>query len=192
LNVLMMPQASQDKSDDALIADAAARDGDAFRVLIERHGTRPHRVAWRMLNDAAEAEDVAQEALLRLWDKAGEWRAGEAGVAAWLVRVATNLCLDRLRRRKFSSDEAVPERVDDAPLADAVIEEDQIKARAIAAVQSLPDRQRAAIVLTYYEDVSNQMAAQTLDMNIKAFESLLLRARAALREALADLKGEFS
>ncbi len=190
--MLMMLRASQDKSDDALIADAAARDGDAFRVLIDRHGARPYRLAWRMLNDPIEAEDVAQEALLRLWDKAGEWRAGEAGVAAWLVRVATNLCLDRLRRRKFSSDEEVPERVDDAPLADALIEEDQAKARAIAAVQSLPERQRAAIVLTYYEDVSNQMAAQMLDMNIKAFESLLLRARAALREALADLNGEFS
>jgi RNA polymerase sigma factor (sigma-70 family) len=192
MNVLLMPEASKDESDDALMVRVAARDSAAFRALVGRHSARPYRVAWRMLNDPAEAEDVAQEALLRLWDKAAAWQAGSAGVAAWLTRVATNLCLDRLRRRKFSSDEEVPERADDAPQADTLIEENQIKARAVAAVQALPDRQRAAIVLTYYEDCSNQMAAQSLDMNLKAFESLLLRARAALREALADLKGEFS
>jgi RNA polymerase sigma factor (sigma-70 family) len=192
LNVLTVPTASRELSDDALMSGVAARDSAAFRVLVDRHSARPYRVAWRMLNDRVEAEDVAQEALLRLWDKAENWRAGEAGVSAWLTRVATNLCLDRLRRMKFSSDEEVPERTDETPLADQLIEEDQIRALAIAAVQALPQRQRAAIILTYYEDVSNQVAAQMLDMNIKAFESLLLRARLSLRGALADLKGEVS
>ena len=125
---------------------------------------------------------------MRLWDQAGRWQAGQAGVSAWLARVATNLCLDRLRRRRFGSDEEVPERADETPLADAQIEAEQRRNAAAAAVQRLPERQRAAIILTYYEEFSNQMAANTLDLNIKAFESLLMRARAALRDGLAHLR----
>jgi RNA polymerase sigma-70 factor (ECF subfamily) len=172
--------------DDALMAQVAARDGASFRTLIDRHQQRPFRIGWRMLNDATEAEDVAQETLLRLWSHAGEWRAGGPGVAAWLARVATNLCLDRLRKRRFASDEAVPERADETPLADAMIDAETMRTRTIAAIQALPDRQRAAIILTYYEDQSNASAAETLEMNIKAFESLLLRARTALRGLLAE------
>jgi RNA polymerase sigma factor (sigma-70 family) len=171
-------------SDDALMARVAARDGAAFRQLVSAHGARPHRIAFRMLGDAAEAEDIAQEALLRLWDHASRWRSDGPGVAAWLTRVATNLCLDRLRRRRFASDDAIPERVDEAPLADAMMDEARLREKTVAAVQALPERQRAAIILTYYEDCSNMAAAAALDMNIKAFESLLLRARAALRTAL--------
>jgi RNA polymerase sigma factor (sigma-70 family) len=170
--------------DDALMARVALRDGAAFRTLIDAHGARPHRIAYRMLGDASEAEDIAQEALLRLWNQAPKWQAGGAGVSAWLGRVATNLCLDRLRRRKFASDEAVPEHADDAPGADEAMDEARLRARTVAAVQALPDRQRAAIILTYYEEHSNMAAAGALDMNIKAFESLLLRARTALRAAL--------
>ena len=173
-----------DESDDALMARVALRDGAAFARLVNIHATRPQRIAYRMLGDASEAEDIAQEAMLRLWDNAPKWQAGGAGVAAWLGRVATNLCLDRLRRRKFASDDAVPERADDRPLADEVIDDEALRARTAAAVRALPDRQRAAIILTYYEDYPNMAAASALDMNIKAFESLLLRARAALRLAL--------
>lgn len=177
-------QAVDEDSDDALMARVATRDGAAFRQLVVAHSARPHRIAFRMLGDAAEAEDIAQESLLRLWDQAARWRADGPGVAAWLTRVATNLCLDRLRRRRFASDDAVPERIDEAPLADAMIESEQRRAKTMAAVLALPERQRAAIILTYYEDCSNMAAAAALDMNIKAFESLLLRARAALRTAL--------
>jgi len=87
------------ESDDALMRRVAARDGEAFRVLVGRSGERPYRVAWRMLGDASAAQDVTQEALLRLWQNAERWRGGGPGVSAWLIRVATNLCLDRLRSR---------------------------------------------------------------------------------------------
>ena len=174
------------ESDDALMRRVAARDGEAFRVLVERHADRAYRIAWRMLGDGAEAEDVAQEAVLRLWRDAAGWRGGGPGVGAWLVRVATNLCLDRLRRRARMSGEAVPERADEAPLADALIEGDETRAGVIRALDSLPERQRAAIVLTYYEELPNAEAATMLEMNIKAFESLLLRARRALRSMLVE------
>ncbi|MFM9853241.1 MAG: sigma-70 family RNA polymerase sigma factor [Sphingomonadaceae bacterium] len=174
--------------DDAVMARVAARDALAFRLLIDAHASRAHRVAWRMLADGVEAEDVAQEAMLRLWSHAASWRAGGPGVGAWVTRVAMNLCLDRLRRRKFHSDEDVPERIDESEAADDMIDSDRIRAMTVSAVQALPERQRAAIILTYYEEQPNIMAAATLDMNIKAFESLLLRARAALRSALGPAR----
>lgn len=172
--------------DDALVHRVADRDEDAFRELIDRHAARPYRIAWRMLGDGAEAEDVAQEAMLRLWQSASGWRGGGPGVAAWLTRVATNLCLDRLRARSRLGAEPPPDRVDDAPLADALLEGEQARAAVIAALDTLSERQRAAIVLTYYEELANAAAAEVLDMNLKAFESLLLRARRALRLQLVE------
>lgn len=175
-----------EQSDDALMVRVAGRDSVAFRVLVDRHMTSVHRVAYRMLGDAASAEDVTQEALLRLWDHAARWQPGGTGVGAWLRRVATNLCLDRLRRQKFSGGNEIPDRADDAPLADEQMEEEQMRALTMDCIGQLPDRQRAAIVLTYYEERPNAEAAGILDMNIKAFESLLLRARQTLRRVFEE------
>jgi RNA polymerase sigma factor (sigma-70 family) len=172
---------SRDDSDDALMARLAAREPDALRLLADRHASVPWRIAFRMLGDATEAEDVAQEALLRLWQHADRWQSDRSGVAAWLTRVATNLCLDRLRRRRFVGDDAATERADQAPLADAALTAEDIRDAVKTCIEALPDRQRAAIILTYYEERQNQMAAGILDMQLKAFESLLFRARAALR-----------
>lgn len=183
---ILSAQAADEDDDDALMRRVAARDGDAFRQLAEMHAARPHRIAWRMLGDGTEAEDVAQEAMLRLWRDAGSWRPGGSGVAAWLTRVATNLCLDRLRKRARISGEDVPERADEAPLADVAIEQGEARGAVIAALERLPERQRAAVVLTYYEELPNADAAAMLEMNIKAFESLLLRARRALKDMLVE------
>jgi RNA polymerase sigma factor (sigma-70 family) len=187
-NAINRQQEAAGESDDALMARVAARESDALTLLASRHAELPWRIGYRMLADSAEAEDVAQEALLRLWQYADRWQAGGPGVAAWLTRVATNACLDRLRRRRFTSDEAVPERADESPLADAAMEEDEVRKAVADCIEALPDRQRAAIVLTYYEERQNKMAADILAMQIKAFESLLLRARGALR-ACVEGKG---
>jgi RNA polymerase sigma factor (sigma-70 family) len=172
------------QSDDALMARVALRDASALRLLADRHAALPWRIANRMLADRAEAEDVAQEALLRLWQAGNNWKPGGSGVAAWLTRVATNLCLDRLRRKRFISDEEGPERADGAPLADAEIEGDEVRAAVVHCIHTLPERQRASIILTYYEERANQSAAEILAMQLKAFESLLFRARAALRQCI--------
>jgi RNA polymerase sigma factor (sigma-70 family) len=172
--------------DDALMVRVQRRDAAAFRIVVDSHARALHRIAYRMIGDATEAEDLAQEALTRLWQHAGRWQAGGAGIGAWLTRVTMNLCLDRLRRRRFASDEAVPERADGAPLAPELIAAEQERQRVVAVIAALPDNQRAAIVLTYYEDQPNAAAAESLDMNIKAFESLLLRARGALKRALSS------
>ena len=104
-------------------------------------------------------------------------------LGAWLKRVTVNLAIDRIRVAKRVSGEEVPERADEAPLADAQVESEQESGTARALIKALPDRQRAAIVLTYYEELPNSEAAGVMDMNIKAFESLLHRARSALRKA---------
>ncbi len=180
-------------TDAALVAKLAARDPAALRAAIALHGRALHLIAYRMCGDAHEAEDIVQEAMLRLWDNAPRLSArhpvGSAGAAAlrlsgWLKRVATNLAIDRLRQARRLSGEEMPESEDDAPLADALIEASERDQSARALIAALPERQRAAIVLTYYEELPNAEAAETLDMNIKAFESLLFRARAALRKAL--------
>ena len=129
---------------------------------------------------------------MRLWDKAPGLRGRTMRIGPWLKRVAVNLAIDRLRVRRRNSAEEVPEREDDAPRADEVIEGEQESAAARALIAALPDRQQAAIVLTYYEDLPNAEAAEIMEMNVKAFESLLHRARAALRkgfETQADAEG---
>jgi len=87
------------ESDDELMLRVIERDSEAFRTLVERHSDVPFRIGCRMVKDPVEAEDIAQEALLRLWNNASKWTAGGSGVAAWLSRVAVNLCLDRLRKK---------------------------------------------------------------------------------------------
>ena len=177
-----------------LAARLAARDAEALREVIALHGGTLHRIAYRMTGDTHEAEDIVQDAMLRLWDHAPAMaarhpagsRAGETlRLGGWLNRVVTNLAIDRLRRARRLSGGEVPDSEDDAPLADALIENGQRDSNARALIAALPDRQRAAIVLTYYEELPNAAAAEALDMNIKAFESLLLRARTALRKAFA-------
>ncbi len=183
--------------DGAWIERLAARDTLALREVIARHSGRLHRIAWRMTGDAQEAEDIVQEAMLRLWDQAPRIAArhpmGSEGtgfrLGAWLQRVVTNLAIDRLRRTRRLTGGEVPEQEDEAPLADAVVEAREDGSLARALIAALPERQRAAIVLTYYEELPNAEAAAALEMNIKAFESLLHRARMALRQAFAAQEG---
>lgn len=181
-----MSRAEEAVVDEAtLIARVGRGDQRAFRVLVDAHGRAMHRLAWRMLLDASEAEDVVQEAFARLWTGAPNWRAGEARVGGWLRRVCTNLCLDRLRRRRLWAEGEVPETADSRPLAPTVIDATRLETAIADALAALPDRQRAALVLTYYEQMPNARAAELMELNIKAFESLLLRSRAALRRQMA-------
>ncbi|OBV11884.1 sigma-70 family RNA polymerase sigma factor [Erythrobacter dokdonensis] len=187
------PSSPASRADDAaLVARLAARDPVALREVIAGYAGQLNRIAYRMVGNPHEAEDIVQEAMLRLWDHAprlaarhpaGTPAGGALRLSGWLGRVTTNLAIDKLRLARRVSGEEVPERADEAPLADAMIEADERDGATRALVLALPERQRAAIVLTYYEDLPNAEAAEAMDMNIKAFESLLHRARAALRQA---------
>lgn len=197
-NSTTAPRTAGSGDDAALAARLASRDPAALREVIALYAGPLNRIAYRMSGDAHEAEDIVQEALLRLWDHApkiaarhpaGSQAAAALRLGGWLQRVVTNLAIDRLRRTRRLSDGEVPDSEDDAPLADALIEADETAGQTRALVMALPERQRAAIVLTYYEELPNAEAAEAMEMNIKAFESLLHRARAALRQAFAAQGG---
>ena len=170
--------------DQDLIARVAKGDPAAVRAMVARKLPRLLGVATRMLGDRGEAEDVAQEAFLRLWRQAGRWRPGAALFDTWLHRVTLNLCYDRLRRRREITSDAVPEQADPAATADQAMIDQARDARLAAAIQSLPERQRAALVLQYYEDLSNIEAAAAMEIGVDALESLLSRARRTLRDRL--------
>jgi RNA polymerase sigma factor (sigma-70 family) len=179
--------ATADADDGALMQRVAAGDARALELIADRHTPMLFAVAWRMLGDAAEAEDVVQEAMTKAWVKAASWTPVGGGLGGWLRRIATNLCIDRQRKRAFVSDAEIPERADDSPSADVLIDEARRQAAVAAAMQALPDRQRAAIVLTYYEGVSNAEAAAVLGIGVKALESLLVRARQGLSRSLVQM-----
>lgn len=168
----------------ALMIRVAAGDAQSFERLVTRHTPMVHAIAWRMLGDAVEAEDVVQETFVKLWVNARNWTAAGGGLGGWLRRISTNACLDRLRRPRFVSDEGLPDRPDDAPQADLAIDAERRRAAVAASIQALPERQRAVIVLTYYEGVSNAEAAAILGVGVKGVESLLVRARQALTQML--------
>lgn len=170
--------------DDHLMARCAAGDAAAASELIARHAPRATAVARGMLSDSAEAEDVAQEAMLRLWRHAGRWRPGEAQVGTWLHRVVANLAIDRLRRRRRWSAEDPPERPDGAPGAEARLAGEDRAAALRAEIAALPERQRVALTLRHFSELPNPEIAARMDLSVEAVESLLARARRGLARKL--------
>lgn len=173
------------EDDDALIARFAAGDQSAARVLTERHVGRVLALATRMLRDTTEAEDVAQETMLRAWKNAEKWVPGQAKFSTWLHRVALNLCYDRLRKRKSTSLDEVAEPEDDRASAQEGLEAGERLAVLKEAMDSLPERQRAAIQMRHFEERGNEETAEILGVSVEAVESLLSRGRRALRDKLA-------
>ena len=182
--------ALEEVSDEALLVLYGNGDGAAARALTLRLAPLALRVAQRMLNDRAEAEDLAQEAMLRLWRIAPEWRQGEAKVSTWLYRVVTNLATDRLRRRRGVGLDEAPEIPDGAASAlERMIEDDRAQALELALAQ-LPARQRQAVVLRHLEGMSNPEIAAAMEIGVEAVESLTARGKRALAALLSGRRGE--
>ncbi|MHA1537002.1 MAG: RNA polymerase sigma factor [Alphaproteobacteria bacterium] len=172
-------------ADAELMRRVAAGDAGASRVLVDRELGALLALAYRILGNRAEAEDVAQESFLRLWRMARRWQP-KAKVRTWLSRVAYNLSIDRLRVRKPSDpiDEAVLPAPGGGP--SSALQRNQVAHIVETAIAQLPDRQRAAIALVHFQEFSNIEAAETLGVSVDALESLLARGRRSLKGALAD------
>ena len=175
-----------DTSDEVLLTLYATGDQAAARALMLRHAPRVLSLAKRMLKNTAEAEDVTQEAMLRLWKIAPRWRAGEAKVSTWLYRVGANLCTDRLRKKRGVGLDEVPEIEDETPnVEDQMIAAD--RGRALRqAMDRLPERQKLALTLRHFEECSNPEIAAILETSVEAVESLTSRARRALAADLSS------
>lgn len=180
-----------DVPDEALLKLFANGDRVAAKVLTLRLTPRVYRQAFRILKDQAEAEDIAQEAMLRLWKTAPDWRQDQAKITTWLYQVTANLCTDRLRRRKPADAlDAVPEPEDAADSADIQMQ-NRTRAEALnAALQELPDRQREAVTLRHLEEFTNPQIAEAMGVGIEAVESLVARGKRALKGLLAKRKEE--
>lgn len=186
----MALDALSDVSDEALLVLYANGDPGAARALTLRLTPRVLGFAARMLSDRTEAEDVAQEAMLRLWRMAPGWQRGEARVATWLYRVASNLCLDRLRRSRPRGLGDVAEPEDTTPgVVARMIEADRVLALD-AALAALPDRQRQAVVLRHIEGLSNPEIAAVMDIGVEAVESLVARGKKGLAALLSGRRAE--
>ncbi|WP_291844041.1 RNA polymerase sigma factor [Maricaulis sp.] len=171
-------------AEDRLMARIGAGDRDAARELMAANLSRILGLARRTLGDPVEAEDVAQETFLRVWKAAGRWQSGQARVSSWICRIALNLCYDRLRRRREIPTETVPERADSAPGQDSRMEQAETGHRVAMAVARLPDRQRQALELVHFQEMSNIEAAAIMSVSVDALESLLARGRRKLKALL--------
>ena len=184
----MASDISQNQQDAELLMRFSKGDCAAAKALTSRLAPVVFAQAFRMLGDRTEAEDVTQESLLRLWKIAPDWDANRAKITTWLYRVTSNLCIDRLRKSNRNSGDEVPELADDTSGVDCKL---QITARAQAlqhALQTLPGRQRQAMLLRHIEDLSNPEISDIMEVSVEAVESLVSRGKRALAITLAPQK----
>ncbi len=182
------PRAAGEPCDATLLGLSADGDASAYRQLVERYLAWVLGIARLMLRDRAEAEDVAQDVMLRLWRKGAALDIGPGGLRPWLRRVVSNLCIDRLRsikaKRVVPADE-LPES--SGPAGQLVaLSEKELAQRVHDALQDLPDRQRLALVLFQFDGLSQMEIALLMDLSQDAVESLLARARRRLKVLLQD------
>jgi RNA polymerase sigma-70 factor (ECF subfamily) len=173
--------------DETLMLRVGTGDHAACHELVERHLGRIVSFAGRILGDRGMAEDVAQEVFLRLWSHAQRWRPTGARLTTWLHRVALNLCLDWLARRRETPLDETDEPVDRAPHAIALLQGQDLSQQVSQALAELPDKQRIALTLCYYQGLRNIEAAETMEISVEALESLLARGRRTLKARLRDV-----
>ena len=178
------PSAFRQMTDAGLLKAAAAGSHAAFAEIASRHYQPVYRLAWRMTNGAADAEDMAQEAFVKLWKNPSQVR--EAGaLKGWLMRVAANAVIDRGRKPKSSALDDAPEVADPQARPDAPLDRAQAARLVDSRIAELPERQRLALSLVYFEGLNNIEAAAVLEVSVDALESLLARARRGLKDSLS-------
>ena len=173
-------------SDDELLLRTAEGDRHAFGRLMERHARAMLVLAQRVSGNPDDAEELVQEAFLKVWTQAGRWRpAGRARLSTWLYRVVLIACLDRRRRPAWGPLDEIEEIADGAPGAAQLLAGQQNRRLINEAMAALPERQRAALFLYYFAEITVPQAAQVLDVSVSALEALLMRGKRALKKELS-------
>lgn len=192
------------RSDVQLMLDVKSGNDSSFELLLRKYRTPVVNFLYRMVRDSAAAEDLAQEVFLRVYRARGQYLP-TAKFTTWMFRIATNLALNALRDRRYrqmevSIDQSLADRSGDAdseqpaleiPDRRASIEVELIRRHRAElirrAVESLPEKQRAAILLHKYQEMDYDQIAQVLGCSESALKSLLFRAYETLRVELAPL-----
>ena len=174
-----------EKSDRELLALLREGNHQAFAELVQRHTGRFYRLAYRYVQNRETAEDVVQDAFLKLWENPTIWRPQRSNkFTTWFYRIVVNLCLDwQKKKRPMPLDEALPV-ADDAETVDETMTRIQAQKLLEKEIAALPERQRMALNLCFDEELSNQEAAEAMGLNLKALQSLIMRAKTTLRERL--------
>lgn len=170
-------------TDEDLMVRIQKADHGAFSVLVKRHTKMFYAAAYRVYPHISDAEDVVQEAFLKLWKRPEIWKADRgAKFTTWFYRVVINMAIDNVRKKKNTKGSDVLDRVIDTS-ADQLeqLEAGQQKQLLEIAIQALPERQKIALNLCFYEGLSNKEAAEIMEVKVKALESLLMRAKAGLK-----------
>jgi len=171
-------------SDDELLELVSADREDAYRVLVERHVDRGYAVAYRILQNGSDAEDVVQDAFLKVWTRRHAWESGRAKFSTWLFRVVSNRCIDLLRKPRTETVAELPELADSSSNQSRDLERREASELLERAMMALPDQQRIALVFSYNENMSNGEIAEIMDTTVSAVESLLKRGRQKLKQLL--------
>lgn len=188
-----MAEAWSERSDGDLLLHIQEGSHHAFAVLVRRHSRRFYSLAYRYLNSRELAEDMVQEAFLKLWERPGMWDSSRNNAfTTWFYRIIVNLCLDNIKKKKplaLSEDFQV---VDVEKAQDQKMIEQQQNKVLEQEILNLPERQRTALNLCFYEELSNKEAAEIMGVNLKALQSLLMRAKENLRAKMGNyLRGGY-
>lgn len=180
------PPEAGSASDDDLLQAIAAGDRAAFKGLMERHARPMLAMATRVLGNPDDADEIVQEGFLKVWTMAPKWRAdGAAEFRTWLYRVVMNLCLDRTRKRSFLSLDEAGDPADDGPGGLELAMAKQGRSVVGEALDEMPARQRQALALYYFSDLSAPEASKVLGLSVSALEALLVRGKRSLRVILS-------
>jgi RNA polymerase sigma-70 factor, ECF subfamily len=171
-------------TDAGLLEAAAGGSHAAFSEIVSRHFQPVYRLVWRMTGGAADSEDLAQDAFVKLWKNPAQLREG-AALRGWLMRVASNAVIDASRKPRNSALDGLPEPADPQARTDAGLDRAEAARLIDARIAALPERQRLALSLVYFEGLSNIEAAAVMEASVEAVESLLSRARRSLKESLS-------
>ncbi|HEU4342183.1 MAG TPA: sigma-70 family RNA polymerase sigma factor [Candidatus Binatia bacterium] len=171
--------------DHELLALIQEGSRDAFATLARRHTERFYRLAYRYVQQKESAEDIVQEAFLKLWEDPVKWNPERnSKFTTWFYRIVVNLCLDwQKKKRPVELDETVPVADPREPPDEMLMraQEQKILEEEIAA---LPERQRTALNLCFDEGLTNQEAAEVMGLKLKALQSLVMRAKTTLKERM--------